>query len=424
MPVCPHCGHETRSSDRFCNHCGRLMDVATESSVGPLALRASGRELNGRSLNQANGQVNQPAHAPISGAGTPGGTSRPAPALARLVLQVRAGSGQTLQEVPMDGRDITIGRAPGCDVVLPDDPLASRRHSLLRFDGQRYTIADLGSSNGTYVNDVEIHEVTPLNPGDRITVGEHEYLYLAPDPVSAAGESGVERFNTDGFQIRTPPSFSTAAPLMSGQPAAPASPPVASDADPRPPVVTLKAPVVSVGQPPAVPATPASPAAPASPDAGSAAGAPRAGDSMERDIEDLRARLLEVSSALARRSEGAEQVTRRLRDIMTGLRAQVDQALALPGARGEASPQGDDANAHVDELLGLVRNAADNPRHLDHVTALAGRADDLANTLQAQQRRIGALETARTGMVAALEELRARLSSLIEDEGQRGGETP
>lgn len=426
MPACPHCGQETRSSDRFCKHCGRLMDVAPDSSVGPLALRASGRELNGRaqpqSQPQRNGQVNQTARAPISGTITPGGplggTPHPDTVVARLVLQVRAGSGQAPQEVPMDGRDITIGRAPGCDVVLPDDPLASRRHTLLRYDGQRYTIADLGSSNGTYVNDVEIHEVTPLKLGDRLTVGEHEYLYLAPD-LTSTGAGSQDRFNTDGFQIRTPPSFSAAAPLLSVQPA---------PAAPRPPVETVKAPAVSDPQV-AAPAAPVAPAAspataPATPvvsDAAPSAGAPSVADPVARDIEDLRARLLEVSSALARRSEGAEQVVRHLRDIMGELRAQVDEALALPGARGG---EGDAEPAQAEELLSVVRAAAENPRHLDHVTALAGRANDLAATLQAQQQRIGALEAARAGMAAALEQLRVRLSKLIEDERQHGGEPP
>ncbi|HEY7834237.1 MAG TPA: FHA domain-containing protein [Ktedonobacterales bacterium] len=430
------------------------MDMAIDGSVGPLPLRASslsgapGRELNGRATgrpaSQANGQsgiqASAPARAPSSGpvassgnpSGTPGGASGGA-VLARLVLQVRAGSGQAPQQVAMDGRDITIGRAPGCDVVLPDDPLASRRHSLLRYDGQRYTIADLGSSNGTYVNDLEIHEVTPLGPGDHITVGEHEFLYLLGASATAPG--GEDRYNTDGFELRTPPSFSTAAPMLSAQPA-PADPP-------RLPVATVKAPAVSASRAP-VPATPdvvpddaaadaapadaapadAAPAvSPTSANLGASAAAP-AVDPVERDLEDLRARLVEVSNALTRRSAGAEQVVRHLREIMAELRGRVDRALANPSASIIApnTKPGEETASHMDELLGVVRAAAENPRHLDHLTALSGHADDLAATLEAQQQRIGALESTRAEMTAALEELRARLAGLVEEERQAAGD--
>ena len=74
------------------------------------------------------------------------------------------------REFLLDGRDIAIGRAPSCDIVLAGDQLASRRHALLRLRGESYTVVDLGSSNGTYVNDEEIHAETPLNDGDRVTV--------------------------------------------------------------------------------------------------------------------------------------------------------------------------------------------------------------------------------------------------------------
>ena len=64
---------------------------------------------------------------------------------------------------------VTIGRLPECDIVV-SDPGASRRHAQVRFDGERYVVTDMGSTNGTLVNDVETTE-RALEDGDRVTVG-------------------------------------------------------------------------------------------------------------------------------------------------------------------------------------------------------------------------------------------------------------
>ncbi len=66
-------------------------------------------------------------------------------------------------------RPVTIGRLPECDIVL-EDPGASRRHAQVRLDGDRYIVTDLGSTNGTLVNDVPTGE-RALEDGDRLTIG-------------------------------------------------------------------------------------------------------------------------------------------------------------------------------------------------------------------------------------------------------------
>ena len=50
------------------------------------------------------------------------------------------------------------------------DPGASRQHAEIRRDGAQFVVADLGSTNGTLVNDREIREHV-LQDGDRITIG-------------------------------------------------------------------------------------------------------------------------------------------------------------------------------------------------------------------------------------------------------------
>jgi hypothetical protein len=64
---------------------------------------------------------------------------------------------------------VTIGRLPECDIVIAD-PGASRQHAQVRFDGERFVVADLGSTNGTLVNDVQTNE-RALEDGDRVTIG-------------------------------------------------------------------------------------------------------------------------------------------------------------------------------------------------------------------------------------------------------------
>jgi len=63
----------------------------------------------------------------------------------------------------------SIGRLPSSEVLL-SDPGASRRHAEVRLHDGRYVIADLGSTNGTMVNEASVAE-RELRDGDRITIG-------------------------------------------------------------------------------------------------------------------------------------------------------------------------------------------------------------------------------------------------------------
>ena len=64
---------------------------------------------------------------------------------------------------------VIIGRLAESDIVL-DDPGASRRHAEVRRQDGEFVIADLGSTNGTMVNESTVGERT-LEEGDRITIG-------------------------------------------------------------------------------------------------------------------------------------------------------------------------------------------------------------------------------------------------------------
>jgi len=62
-----------------------------------------------------------------------------------------------------------IGRHSGCDIVLNDSSI-SRRHALLEWKQGRFTITDLGSTNGTWVNGFRIVAIV-LEPGDEVALG-------------------------------------------------------------------------------------------------------------------------------------------------------------------------------------------------------------------------------------------------------------
>jgi hypothetical protein len=90
----------------------------------------------------------------------------PQPAVGERGTIVLAGG----RSVPLTQPEVTIGRLPECDVVV-EDPGASRQHARIRRTDGGFVLVDLGSTNGTLVNDVPIQEHV-LENGDHITIGE------------------------------------------------------------------------------------------------------------------------------------------------------------------------------------------------------------------------------------------------------------
>ena len=79
----------------------------------------------------------------------------------------------------------TIGRE-GCDVELAD-PDVSRRHAIVHLAGPAIAVEDLGSTNGTFVNDARIGEVTTLRAGDSVRFGDVVWeLRIQSQPTRAA----------------------------------------------------------------------------------------------------------------------------------------------------------------------------------------------------------------------------------------------
>ena len=73
------------------------------------------------------------------------------------------------EQIPIE-HNLSFGRTSGNDVVLPEERV-SRRHAILHVQGEgEFWLVDLGSRNGTYVNERRIHQPVPLHEGDKLCI--------------------------------------------------------------------------------------------------------------------------------------------------------------------------------------------------------------------------------------------------------------
>ncbi len=74
------------------------------------------------------------------------------------------------------GGDVVLGRGDSAEIRL-DDPFASSRHTRVYEQGRILVIEDLGSTNGTYLNEELLDGPRPLHPGDRVRIGDSEFAF-------------------------------------------------------------------------------------------------------------------------------------------------------------------------------------------------------------------------------------------------------
>ena len=108
-------------------------------------------------------------HGAAQGTGGRPSWGAPSPNPERLILLEPAGRRGQVFEL---GDELTVGRALGCGVALPDDTFVSTLHArVFRRDGSLF-VEDLGSTNGTFVNDRPVTGTAPITKGDRLQVGK------------------------------------------------------------------------------------------------------------------------------------------------------------------------------------------------------------------------------------------------------------
>jgi pSer/pThr/pTyr-binding forkhead associated (FHA) protein len=104
---------------------------------------------------------------------------------------------------PISGNQAIIGREEGLDISL-QDPEASRRHSRVSWQGGQFVIEDLGSTNGTFVNGVQITGAQVLNPGDSVGIGQTALVFQV-----AGAQMGAPQYQPASQQA-TPPEVAPA----------------------------------------------------------------------------------------------------------------------------------------------------------------------------------------------------------------------
>lgn len=67
--------------------------------------------------------------------------------------------------------EMTLGRAAGCNVAIPEDTFASQIHARIHTRDGQVWVEDLGSTNGTFVNGAKVTTATTVRRGDTVRIG-------------------------------------------------------------------------------------------------------------------------------------------------------------------------------------------------------------------------------------------------------------
>ncbi|MFB7442318.1 FHA domain-containing protein [Streptomyces sp. RLB3-17] len=169
--VCTRCGNRNAENSRFCSNCGaplRPGAVPERPSETTSTISISGLEAYDAEVT---GQTQMPTLSPEAQAAVD------ALPLGSALLVVRRGPNSGSRFL-LDSDLTTAGRHPQSDIFL-DDVTVSRRHVEFRraADGS-FTVADVGSLNGTYVNRERIDSV-PLSNGDEVQIGKYRLVFYA-----------------------------------------------------------------------------------------------------------------------------------------------------------------------------------------------------------------------------------------------------
>jgi pSer/pThr/pTyr-binding forkhead associated (FHA) protein len=164
MPSCTQCGHSNPDDARFCSNCG----AALQPGQAPLSAGET-------STITISGGI-EPAEAAEKVEGLSGADQAAIDALppGSALLVVRRGPNAGSRFL-LDSDVTTAGRHPSSDIFL-DDVTVSRRHAEFVRAGGGFSVRDVGSLNGTYVNRERIDE-SDLSGGDEVQVGKYRLVF-------------------------------------------------------------------------------------------------------------------------------------------------------------------------------------------------------------------------------------------------------
>lgn len=154
---CNQCGHRNPARSNFCSSCGSPLDVGRDD-----------RTITFHAIDPLLESVGPDDDIVVNLADLPYGAG---------VLLVRSGPQAGLR-VPLTGEITRLGRHPDSDIFL-DDITVSRRHAEVVRRNADYIVRDVGSLNGTYVNQSRIDANTDISNGDELQVGKFRLVFLA-----------------------------------------------------------------------------------------------------------------------------------------------------------------------------------------------------------------------------------------------------
>ncbi|MFF5707144.1 FHA domain-containing protein [Streptomyces sp. NPDC012794] len=169
--TCGRCGHRSDAASRFCSNCGAPLRPGltperaseTTSTISISGLEAYEAEGSGQHLSSSLSPEAQAAVEALP------------PGSALLIVRRGPNSGSRFL---LDGELTTAGRHPQSDIFL-DDITVSRLHVEFRRSPEGgFTVADVGSLNGTYVNREPIESVA-LHNGDEVQIGKYRLVFYA-----------------------------------------------------------------------------------------------------------------------------------------------------------------------------------------------------------------------------------------------------
>ncbi len=163
---CNACGHRNPPASAFCSACGAVLDLPAHRTI---QLAATDPHLDAAGT----------ADNPVVDLGA---------AADRGVLVERTGDRAGRQHEL--GREVTrIGRHPGADIVF-DDITVSRVHAEVRRGPEGLVVSDLGSLNGTYVNQRRVAAAT-LHHGDELQIGRFRMILFSRADAGTSPRDGA-----------------------------------------------------------------------------------------------------------------------------------------------------------------------------------------------------------------------------------------
>ncbi|MGV0604358.1 FHA domain-containing protein [Mycobacterium lehmannii] len=115
-------------------------------------------------------------------------------------LEISRPSGREL--VPLSGQRVTLGKASTNAVSLEHDETVSRLHAVLENLGFAWSIRDLGSRNGTYLNGERISAERVLRSGDEVRLGKSRLVFWE---VKDSGDGKLDEETVTAQAVEPPP---------------------------------------------------------------------------------------------------------------------------------------------------------------------------------------------------------------------------